>query len=298
MNEIGEILKEARLQKGYTLDDLQQMTKIQKRYLKAIEENQLSILPGAFYAKAFIKQYADIVGLDGAELIKAHEEQVLEGQPEKPSEPLPSAINPTAKKATDFAGRVQEILPTILIVLLVFAIVLAIYFAWRQSVANKDDERLIQESETAQVIENKEAKKKDSDADKKKEEQADSKKKEKEENKKEERQDLTIKKENSTGATSNFTVAGKLSEHATFKLMGKQGETWVSITDNLGNTVSDMLTDGEEISLPINKDVTEITAIIGNAPATRMELDGKEVAYPQEAETAIRQEITFNIEQP
>ena len=54
MNEIGEILKEARIQQGYTLDDLQQTTKIQKRYLQAIEDGNPDILPGRFYARAFV----------------------------------------------------------------------------------------------------------------------------------------------------------------------------------------------------------------------------------------------------
>ena len=288
MNEIGEILKEARLQKDYTLDDLQQMTKIQKRYLKAIEENELGILPGTFYAKAFIKQYADIVGLDGEELLKSHDEQVLEGQPEEPSEPLPAAMNPKAKKAMDFSGRMQQTLPTILIIVLVVAIVSVIYFAWRQSVAKTDDNPLIQESEQTQVIENKNMDKKPKEEEK--EEPADDEKEE------EEVEKLDISKENSTGATSTFIVKGDRSEGASFKLIGNNGETWVSITDNLGNTVSDTLTNGQEISLPIDEGVTEIIAVIGNAPATLMELDGEKVEYPEEAAQSVRQEITFKFE--
>ncbi|RKJ30729.1 helix-turn-helix domain-containing protein, partial [Butyricicoccus sp. 1XD8-22] len=38
MAELGTRLKEARLSKGYSLDDLQEITKIQKRYLVGIEE--------------------------------------------------------------------------------------------------------------------------------------------------------------------------------------------------------------------------------------------------------------------
>src|SRR5699024_12342076 len=72
MNEIGEILKDARIEKGYTLDDLQQITKIQKRYLQAIEDGNTDILPGRFYMRAFVKQYADIVDLDGEELLEEH----------------------------------------------------------------------------------------------------------------------------------------------------------------------------------------------------------------------------------
>lgn len=51
-NHIGEELKQARLTKGYTLDDVQQLTKIQKHYLIAIEENKLEELPGDFFCKS------------------------------------------------------------------------------------------------------------------------------------------------------------------------------------------------------------------------------------------------------
>ncbi|BAX70224.1 Xre-like DNA-binding protein [Leuconostoc suionicum] len=68
-NQIGEQLKAARLEKQLSLDDIQEITKIQRRYLLAIEENNLSVLPGDFYVRAFIRQYALAVGLHPDELL-------------------------------------------------------------------------------------------------------------------------------------------------------------------------------------------------------------------------------------
>lgn len=137
MNEIGEILKEARIEQGYTLDDLQQTTKIQKRYLQAIEDGNVDILPGRFYARAFVKQYADIVGLDGEELLAEH----LNETAQEASETF--AENVTVPPTRSTQGRnngplntIQDNLPTILIVLLVVAIFGVIYYAWRQADLN------------------------------------------------------------------------------------------------------------------------------------------------------------------
>ncbi|MDA6131043.1 helix-turn-helix domain-containing protein, partial [Escherichia coli] len=47
-----------------SLDDLQKVTKIQKRYLMGIEEGDYSMMPGKFYVRAFIKQYAEAVGIE------------------------------------------------------------------------------------------------------------------------------------------------------------------------------------------------------------------------------------------
>src|SRR5690625_5010246 len=73
---IGEKLKEARQAKNLTLEDIQEATKIQKRYLRAIEEGNFHILPGSFYARAFIKEYAQAIGLDAALLLETHEDEL------------------------------------------------------------------------------------------------------------------------------------------------------------------------------------------------------------------------------
>ena len=48
MSELGNRLREAREEKGLTLDDLEEMTKIQKRYLKGIEEGNYDLILANF----------------------------------------------------------------------------------------------------------------------------------------------------------------------------------------------------------------------------------------------------------
>lgn len=64
MSDLGQYLKEQRKEQGLSLDDIQEMTKIRKRYLEAIEKGEYHVLPGAFYARAFIKSYAEALKLD------------------------------------------------------------------------------------------------------------------------------------------------------------------------------------------------------------------------------------------
>jgi len=66
VSELGLVLQKAREEKGISLDEIQRITKIQRRYLEAIERGHFHVLPGHFYARAFIKSYAEAVGLDPA----------------------------------------------------------------------------------------------------------------------------------------------------------------------------------------------------------------------------------------
>ena len=76
LSELGQRLKEAREEKGISIEDLQKVTKIQKRYLLAIEEGNLDTLPGKFYARAFVKSYAEAIGLDTDELFDNYSEEL------------------------------------------------------------------------------------------------------------------------------------------------------------------------------------------------------------------------------
>ncbi|MBP1991268.1 helix-turn-helix domain-containing protein [Paenibacillus eucommiae] len=76
MSELGSILKKARLDQKITLDDMEETTKIRKRYLEAIEEGNYKVLPGSFYVRAFIKNYAEAVGLDPTEVLSLYQTTV------------------------------------------------------------------------------------------------------------------------------------------------------------------------------------------------------------------------------
>jgi cytoskeletal protein RodZ len=71
--ELGSLLKKAREEKGLSLDDIQEETKIRKKYLAAIEENNFDVLPGKVYLKVFIKGYAREIGLNYQDLLEKYE---------------------------------------------------------------------------------------------------------------------------------------------------------------------------------------------------------------------------------
>lgn len=91
--ELGSLLKKAREEKGLNLDDIQEETKIRKKYLEAIEENNFDVLPGRVYLKVFIKGYAREVGLNYQDLLKKYE--ILNIKEEKESNLQKDYLNGT-----------------------------------------------------------------------------------------------------------------------------------------------------------------------------------------------------------
>lgn len=87
---VGSELKARREALGYALHKVEVATKIRGRYLQAIEADDYANLPNDVYSRGFVRQYANYLGLPGAQLAKRY--QTERGTPAK----LPSQVKPRA----------------------------------------------------------------------------------------------------------------------------------------------------------------------------------------------------------
>ncbi|KKQ08609.1 MAG: Transcriptional regulator, XRE family [Candidatus Daviesbacteria bacterium GW2011_GWB1_36_5] len=68
MRTVGQILKETREAKFYTLEEVEKATKIRVELLEALEEDNFSKLPPETFIQGFIKNYGKFLGLDANKL--------------------------------------------------------------------------------------------------------------------------------------------------------------------------------------------------------------------------------------
>lgn len=92
MAEFGRKLREAREQQGFTFEYVEEETKIRKLYIKALEEENFSILPPQVYANGFVKRYALFLNLD-VEAFSREFKELAYGK-EEPEELPPMPIKP------------------------------------------------------------------------------------------------------------------------------------------------------------------------------------------------------------
>jgi helix-turn-helix protein len=69
MASIGTTLREERIRRGLGIDEVESETKIRAKYLMALEDERFEALPGTAYARAFLRDYAEQLGLDPQELV-------------------------------------------------------------------------------------------------------------------------------------------------------------------------------------------------------------------------------------
>ena len=65
MFEIGTSLREARERQGLGYPEIELATKIRAKYIRALEEEDFTSIPGDAYIRGFLRTYAEYLGLDG-----------------------------------------------------------------------------------------------------------------------------------------------------------------------------------------------------------------------------------------
>ncbi|GKQ43069.1 XRE family transcriptional regulator [Companilactobacillus sp. RD055328] len=287
MDEVGQRLRAARIEKGLTIDDLQQSTKIQKRYLIAIEEGQLDLLPGEFYERAFMKQYAQAVGLDSKELLGDTIAEVPEDSEKntvKANNPVKESIVKEENQSGQGKELVKRYLPQAIVIILV-VIILGVIFGIATNNKAKNQTVIPDKSET---VKQEAAKKKAAKKKAEEEKQAEAKKAaEAEANK--------FKVTEDPNNPNNITVENLPESNNKLILKGGSSAAWTSVKTDGTTAWMGSLEAGatQEIALP--DDVKTFIVHSGNTPAISMKINDTDVTISNLTTGGSVRTFTFTI---
>ena len=294
MNGIGQTLKEAREKKGLTLDDLQQTTKIQKRYLIAIEAENFDALPGYFYVRAFIQQYAKVVDLDGDELLAQLEEKTgvkTETPVAHEATTRTEAVRIEQAEKNDFLGKLMNYLPTIIIVIVVVAILGTIYVvAWGNHSKNTES----QSSSSQTVSVSSDVKKKKSSASTSSAKKTTTSKTPSAKKKSAASTKQTIENVSSEGSKFVYDVKNAADKNK-LELSVSGSAAWSAVSSNGSQVWQGTLNDGGSHTIELPESTTTITISLGNSNSTSLKLNGKKFDYKKENDTLTVRTITLNL---
>jgi cytoskeletal protein RodZ len=106
MASIGETLREARMRQRLDIADVEDRTKIRAKYLRALENEEFAMLPGATFVKTFLRTYAEELGLDPHLLVEEYR-ATYEPRDEGELQPIsaqPGGSRPRERRERRFGG--------------------------------------------------------------------------------------------------------------------------------------------------------------------------------------------------
>jgi cytoskeletal protein RodZ len=297
LTELGNRLKEAREAKGLSLDELQTITKIQKRYLVGIEEGNYTIMPGKFYVRAFIKQYAEAVDLNPEEIFDLYKGDV----PEIASTELPELSRVQSRKTiSDGNSKVLDALPKVLIAIFLIGAAALIYYLLQH---NAEDQTLDQPNSgnvpvkyESENLNNKKEKQKDNNDTNKDSDEENS--EDTEENTVEEpvEEPETPTQEVTVVSTSGSDTVFELKNTDRFELkLVSTGETWVNMKNGKGfSHFQGMLKKGQTESHTVDySNESEAVLVIGNSVNTEIYINDQKIDYVIAPTDEVRQDIVI-----
>ena len=117
MTEVGRRLKEERERRGLTIDDIAEVTKIQEKYLLALEEGTYTIFPSQGHALAFLHKYCALLELPEKQLVALFKSELY---PVVASvKPKDAFVHPSQQKGVVITTKQALVLSVLLFVLLI-----------------------------------------------------------------------------------------------------------------------------------------------------------------------------------
>jgi cytoskeletal protein RodZ len=295
LTELGKRLKEAREQKNLSLDDVQTLTKIQKRYLVGIEEGNYALMPGKFYIPAFIKQYAEAVGLDPEIIFEEFKDEI----PSTNHEALPEQLSRVkSRKTISIKGnKIMGILPKVLTAIVILLAAVAIWVIAQKNSSGDTGHKQINNAGDNSAEMEKSANTSSKTNNKKTEDKSSS-------------TDIGQKNDSKTGQkeqssqkvdvieTKDGNSTLQLSNTDQFNLeLSSTGKTWVQISNGSGKTFfSGTLTTDSPVQKNDFTNETEILLNIGNSLDTVIKINGEDVTFPVDPKDNIVQQITIRFQ--
>ena len=117
---LGEKLRLAREERGFTLSEVAEQTRISSLYLQSIENDDYAILPGGIFNKGFVKSYAKFVGINEQEALADYSQLLSDtqaGEEEEPKHYKPEVWS------DDRTG--SSMIPTVIVAVVILALMTA-----------------------------------------------------------------------------------------------------------------------------------------------------------------------------
>ncbi|MCA0990263.1 helix-turn-helix domain-containing protein [Pseudalkalibacillus hwajinpoensis] len=310
MTELGQRLKDARNDKGLSLEEIQSITKIQKRYLHAIEEGNYELLPGNFYTRAFIKNYAEAVGLHGDELLEEYASEIPKANADVPESLPPRKMRrPQApSKSSSVSSKWSSVFPSVLVVLLIVGVAALIWYVVQSgdqktnqnATTNQAEEQVTSDENSGSAPDSdevsnegdssSEATASEEETKSKEDEKAEEEKAAEEEEPEEEAPKMEIKKVKSDTDNSTFEI--KNADKFEVKLEAS-GSSWVALTGASDKKyVYESLAKGKSVTQDLSKE-SSATLRLGSSPSIEVFVNGEKIDIPKEP---VVQNVTFTFE--
>lgn len=286
--KIGQTLRQARLNRNLSLDELQQITKIQRRYLEDIEAGDLESLPGTFYVRAFVRQYAQAVGEDGERLVA-----ILDGKASF-EPPLPKRPQPETVKGSRKALHVEEsttspvirLLPVIFFTLVAVTIIGVV--VW-MTIQDRNEDSLIKDPGSSVTVEQPKATSSSSSEAPKASSSTEASTTESSAEKQ-----MVITTTSNTDSEANMTITDATNP-LQLDFESTAGRCWVGVIVNGGYVYQYTLEVGDKQSTTLPENTQNATIVLGASANVAIKAGGQDLVFTEEGMAALRKNINLTI---